>query len=117
METLAMEPLVLRVTNFLDADECDRLVELAAPRLKASLTMGDTEATERSSSSVFLAAGSGPGGPRETELTPSAFLLTVNRTRDRDLPAGEVPPRDSRGAARMSRLRRRGQGLRRPDSS
>ena len=56
METLAMEPLVLRVTNFLDADECDRLVELAAPRLKASLTMGDTEATERSSSSVFLAA-------------------------------------------------------------
>lgn len=60
METLALSPLVLRVSGFLDAAECERLVALAAPRLQASLTMGDMQAAERTSSSVFIGAAEDP---------------------------------------------------------
>ncbi len=56
METLALQPLVLRVDNFLTDDECDRIVALARPRLKGSLVMGDASKAERTSSSVFLGA-------------------------------------------------------------
>ena len=60
METLALRPLAFLVRGFLDASECDALIALARPKLKASLVMGDTTAAERTSSSVFLPAASDP---------------------------------------------------------
>lgn len=60
VETLALTPLVLRVSGFLDASECERLVELASPRLQRSLVMGDAAAAERTSSSVFIGAADDP---------------------------------------------------------
>ena len=60
METLALRPLAFLVRGFLDASECDALIGLARPKLKASLVMGDTTAAERTSSSVFLPAASDP---------------------------------------------------------
>lgn len=56
METLSLRPLVLRVPDFLSGAECERLVALAAPKLRASLVMGDARAAERTSRSVFLGA-------------------------------------------------------------
>jgi len=65
--TLAMEPLILKIESLLTSDECDELISLAAPRLKASLTMGNTTAATRTSSSVFLPA------------SEAALLVTLQR--------------------------------------
>ena len=56
MRTLSMHPLVFLIPGFLSDSECERLIDLARPRLKASLVMGDADASERTSESVFLGA-------------------------------------------------------------
>ena len=56
LRTLSMRPLAFMVEHFLSGAECERLIELARPRLKTSLVMGDASASERTSSSVFLGA-------------------------------------------------------------
>ena len=56
MRTLSLNPLAFLVDNFLKDDECERLIELARPKLKGSLMMGNATGSERTSSSVFLQA-------------------------------------------------------------
>ena len=56
MRTLSLNPLAFLVDNFLKEDECERLIELARPKLKGSLMMGNATGSERTSSSVFLQA-------------------------------------------------------------
>ena len=56
MRTLSMRPLVFFVPSFLSPVECERLIDMARPRLKQSLMMGDADASERTSESVFLNA-------------------------------------------------------------
>ena len=55
MQTLSMHPLAFLVEDFLSDSECETLIELSRPKLKASLMMGDASASERTSESVFLA--------------------------------------------------------------
>ena len=40
METLSLEPLALLVRDYLSEAECARLIELAKPKLQASMVMG-----------------------------------------------------------------------------
>ena len=56
MTTLSMRPLAFMVRGFLNDSECERLIELARPKLKHSLLMGNASASERTSESVFLSA-------------------------------------------------------------
>lgn len=56
MTTLSLTPLVFRVDGFLSEAECERIIQLAEPKLQGSLVMGDARAAERTSRSVFLGA-------------------------------------------------------------
>ncbi len=62
LTTLSLVPLVLRATDYLTDDECTELIELARPRMAASLVMGNasTGAAARTSSSAFLPRVSSP---------------------------------------------------------
>ena len=56
METLSLRPLAFLVRHFLSDAECEELIALARPKLKQSLTMGNSSAAERTSRSVFVGA-------------------------------------------------------------
>ena len=52
--SLGEAPFLVR--GFLSGDECERLIEIARPKLRASLMMGNASAGKRTSESVFLPA-------------------------------------------------------------
>ena len=105
VETLALSPLVLRVRSFLDDAECARLIELASPRLKGSLVMGDTAAAERTSSSCFLGAAEDEVLPRlQKRLAEIAQVPLPLVQRSEDLQARAARPHSSRARCALSRL-------------
>ena len=54
METLSMRPLSFLIRDYLSPMECDTLISIASPFLKASLVMGNAAQSERTSHSAFL---------------------------------------------------------------